>query len=275
LTITLPEAASPKGKWAPALDPEVWKVRQLASENPRERRFHLEPVITIKPGSRLVLRLPGLRYRPRKGPAKRVVWKPIAVRIISEIKDPSLSELRPVTPPEQLPPKWSWRQPLSWALPALVLAAVGLILLELLRRRVGRVSPLTPDAWALRELDRLAGLDLSAARENERFPTLVSDVVRRYLELRYQIHAPRQTTAEFLAAMQQAPLLGPEQQTLLREFLQRCDLAKFARAIPNADECRALAARARAFVEQAQNSSLSDPEEPEPSEPRALPANPS
>ncbi len=83
-----------------------------------------------------------------------------------------------------------------------------------------------------------------------RFHTELSDVVRRYLELRFQLRAPRQTTAEFLESMRDAPQLTGEQQALLRDLLERCDLAKFARAAAPPEECQAAAAMARTFVQQ-------------------------
>jgi hypothetical protein len=84
----------------------------------------------------------------------------------------------------------------------------------------------------------------------ERYHTLLSDIVRRYLELRFQLHAPQQSTDEFLEAMRRSPRLTAEQEGLLRDFLRQCDLAKFARAGFSAEECQAAARVARTFVEQ-------------------------
>src|SRR5262249_20238867 len=92
--------------------------------------------------------------------------------------------------------------------------------------------------------------DLTIPGAAERYHTLLSDVVRGYLEKRFEVLASRQTTPEFLEAMRGSPQLTAPQQDLLREFLRRCDLAKFARANPSPEECRAAAAMARDFVEQ-------------------------
>jgi hypothetical protein len=107
-----------------------------------------------------------------------------------------------------------------------------------------------PDRWALAELDRIDGLGLPEAGDVERYHTLLSDVVRGYLERRYRLPASRQTTPEFLKAVAAAGLLTPARQAVLGGFLERCDLAKFARAGYSADECRAAAAMARELVEQ-------------------------
>jgi hypothetical protein len=129
------------------------------------------------------------------------------------------------------------------ALGALALAGWGL---RRLRRRP--VPAPTPSCWALAELDRLEGLKLAEAGRVDAYHTRLSEIVRRYLELRFQLRAPRQTTEEFLAAAPQAGVLSAEQQVLLREFLGRCDLAKFGRAAFSPAECHALGGMARDFV---------------------------
>lgn len=159
------------------------------------------------------------------------------------------SQARDITDIEELPPPASYRW-LLWA--GVGIAALGLLLgaWELRRRHVGPAPPLEPGRWAMQELARIDALGLPEAGEAERYHTLLSDVVRRFIEARYHLRAPQQTTVEFLEAMRQAPQLTSEQQGLLRDFLERSDLAKFARAEFSPQDCRASAQMARAFVEQ-------------------------
>ena len=63
-----------------------------------------------------------------------------------------------------------------------------------------RPGALTSAQVACRELDRIASLGLPAAGQVERFHTLVSNVLRRYLEKRFGLPARRQTTPEFFIA---------------------------------------------------------------------------
>src|SRR5262249_43265718 len=107
-----------------------------------------------------------------------------------------------------------------------------------------------PHEWAARELDRIEAQGLPEAGELERYHTLLSDVVRVYLERRFSLPASHQTTAEFLDTMRPAPRPTPAQPGPLRDFLERCDMAKFARAAPTPEECRAVAAMARGFVQE-------------------------
>lgn len=244
-------------------DSDAWAVRVVNSPRPAEVRssrgawqmkFELTP---LKPGEHSV-HLPSLRYR--RSPEedwRTITWKPIRVMVTTTL-DPNnagLTDMKTDVPgPEGLPepPSWwrSWRPWLIGAGAAVALTGLALAGWLLSRRRYPWAMPLAPHEWALHELRRVEALGLPATGKVERYFTLLSDLVRGYIEKRFGIRAPRLTTAEFLEAVRQSPELKPEQQTLLRDFLQRCDLVKFARASLSVEECQAAAAPARAFVEQ-------------------------
>ncbi len=162
---------------------------------------------------------------------------------LGKLRDITGVEQVPEPPPEPAWPVW------PWLVPVFVLAG-GLLVWLWRRRRRREVPPPPAGQWALAEIERIEGLGLTANGEVERYHTLLSDVVRRYLELRFQLPASQQTTPEFLQATATSGLLAPGQQALLGGFLERCDLAKFARAGFSADECRQVAGMARTFVEQ-------------------------
>jgi len=124
----------------------------------------------------------------------------------------------------------------------------------LYRRRRKGPPALLPDEWALRELDRLTLPSAASEGAVERFHTEISDVVRRYLELRFRLPALEQTTVEFFEAVRQSPHMNIPEQAILRDFLEHCDLVKFARARPEAPECQNMVAMARRFVEQTASS---------------------
>ena len=77
----------------------------------------------------------------------------------------------------------------------------------------------------------------------------LADVVRIYLESRYQVPAPRQTSAEYCRALARSEHLPEEQINLLGEFLRRCDLPKFAPLDVTPEECLQTLALARRFLE--------------------------
>jgi hypothetical protein len=152
----------------------------------------------------------------------------------------------PPAPPAAQPSWFSrWRYPLLVGLAGLLLGAW-----LMRRRRTTVVPPLPPDQWALRELDRIEATLLPPRGEPEAYHTQLSQVVRRYLTERFGLFALQQTTDEFFAAVRQVPWLPTEQQALLRDFFQRCDLAKFARASMPPEECRRTTELARELVRQ-------------------------
>jgi hypothetical protein len=231
--------AGNRDRWQLAfrIDPRAEKGKKY----PVEHRLQLIPISFQVGGS------PGLQTAH---------WRSVMIRITTLVENPdqpSLSQLRDITGIE-VTPVGTIRQRVIQNLRvfgfALLAAAVVLGLYRFFRKRADRAAELPPTQWALRELDLIEAQRLPEAGQAERYHTLLSDVVRQYLELHFRLRAPQQTTSEFLTAMQSWPRLPFQQQTLLRDFLERCDLVKFAQAKPSLAECRAAGAMARALVDQ-------------------------
>jgi hypothetical protein len=162
-----------------------------------------------------------------------------------------LSQLRDITGIEKTGSPPSSRSWLLWLGIASVSLCGFLVVVWKWSRRNGRAtSSVPPEQWALSELESIERLGLPAAGEVERYHTLLSDVMRRYWELRLHLPASHQTTPEFLKTLSSSGPLTPPQQHTLAAFLERCDLAKFARASFSAEECAATAQMARELVEQ-------------------------
>jgi hypothetical protein len=155
-------------------------------------------------------------------------------------------DIRPDRPPQPISSVWSWVGGLG-LLTALAVAA------WYAWRRYRRERSRVPSAVVIppyrRALDRLrAALDL--VHDPERFCVVVSDAVRWYLEERFQLRAPERTTEEFLAELRVGERLSSLQQTLMGDFLTRCDLVKFARHEPSEPELRELHNAAVRLVEE-------------------------
>ncbi|HEX4423297.1 MAG TPA: hypothetical protein VH165_35550 [Kofleriaceae bacterium] len=115
------------------------------------------------------------------------------------------------------------------------------------RRRIEQQRSAYDDAVAqLRALEAKGPPDEALA---DGWFVVLSAIVRRYLESRYEIRAPELTTEEFLLVATSRPELTGEHRTLLTSFLERCDRVKFAGYRPDADESLASLAAARGFVE--------------------------
>lgn len=117
-------------------------------------------------------------------------------------------------------------------------------------------------AWeeAMRELERLgARLEPEHSR---RYGIEVTDVLRRYVERRFGLRAPRLTTLEFLEWVRQDGHMGHAQGEGLGRFLGACDWMKFGRAVAGGDELRGMHGDAVAFVLETRPRSAGEVGEP-------------
>src|SRR5437870_12294859 len=81
-----------------------------------------------------------------------------------------------------------------------------------------------------------------------KFSIHVSDNLQKYLTQQYGLPATRQTSIEFLTAMAKASSFSTEEQTLLEDFLGRCDLIKFVRYEATNSDSELLLGEAIRFV---------------------------
>jgi Domain of unknown function (DUF4381) len=141
----------------------------------------------------------------------------------------------------------------AWLIPAIVLGvvllALGGYLLWRWRRRRRRPRILLPFEVALQKLEQLRPLMQPAhARE---FSIAASDIVRGYIEERFDVTATHRTTEEFLH-----DLLGSSNASLARHrglleaFLNQCDLVKFAGISLSIENMEALHQSACDFVRE-------------------------
>jgi hypothetical protein len=113
---------------------------------------------------------------------------------------------------------------------------------------------LCPEEIALQELEKLLSEDLLARGEVKLFHLKISDILRHYIENRFGFRAAERTTEEFLtelsvAKSQENSLLGSHKK-LLTEFLNQCDLVKFAKHEPTITESEKTVSLCRKFIEQ-------------------------
>ena len=153
--------------------------------------------------------------------------------------------LRDIKPPMVIPTGWEW---VWWMLGAILVVALALGLTWFfLRRRKPVVVPLIPPhIRAKQALEE----SLKLLSQPKPFVIAVSDTLRGYLEDRFTFRAPERTTEEFLHELQETPLLDATQKRGLGEFLQRCDLVKFAKYEPTQAELRNLHGAAYRLVEE-------------------------
>jgi hypothetical protein len=160
----------------------------------------------------------------------------------------SANDIRDIKPPMEIPNEWLW---LWIALAVVVLVAAGVALWLILRKRQALTIVVPPVPAHIRAKQKLAEALLFISDPN-RFCTEVSNTLRYYLEERFRLRAPERTTEEFLIELQDSRNLTADQKQSLREFLQSCDLVKFARFEPTETALRQLHDAALRLVDETQ-----------------------
>jgi Domain of unknown function (DUF4381) len=130
------------------------------------------------------------------------------------------------------------------------LCLVGLIVWLFKRKPAPALPPKTPREIALAEL-QFAESEVDTANPYQ-FSIRVSDILRRYVTNQYGLPLTRQTSIEFLTALAKSKSFSANDKFLLEDFLNRCDLIKFARYEATADDSRLLLEEATRFVKREQ-----------------------
>jgi hypothetical protein len=154
--------------------------------------------------------------------------------------------LRDIKPPWEIPSGWEW---LWWVLGALLAVILAYFTWRYWQKRKEQQSFVPPIPAHVRAKQKLEEA-LALISQPKPFCTLVSDTIRLYLEERFDFHAPERTTEEFLYELQGTDLLLPDQKASLGEFLNRCDLVKFAKYEPGEPELRDMHGSALRLVEE-------------------------
>ena len=103
---------------------------------------------------------------------------------------------------------------------------------------------------AYERLRTLVKEDLVKAGKIKEFYEQISDILRHYIEHRFNLRAPERTTEEFLIELASAEVLGAEDKEDLGEFLIHCDLVKFARHNPAAEQIQKTFDLVKNFIEK-------------------------
>jgi HAMP domain-containing protein len=194
-------------------------------------------------------RRPGRDPAPEGEDAYELLTAVLAFEVTSALADDSPLEFR--APLGELgalviPGRYRW----LWILMAVVVLAAAILfgfrVWVAWRLRVRRRSAYDV---ARGDLDAL----IMAPRPNERqmdaFFVQLSGIIRHYLENRFGLRSPELTTEEFLEELARSPDLVRSHQRLLREFLNRADLVKFAHLVPEPGDVEVSLDGARRFLE--------------------------
>lgn len=157
------------------------------------------------------------------------------------------AELRDIHPPLLLP------EPPDYTLPivaVLLLLTVLAALFWYFRLRKKKVFVPMAHETALADLARAR--NLMSSEQALQYASVLSDILRRYIEKRFRIGTTRQTTKEFFATLRKNPgksaMELEEHHDNLKACLDQCDMAKFARRTPDLNDMEKMETAVHDFI---------------------------
>jgi hypothetical protein len=220
---------------------------------------HILPPLMVE----FVDRRPGKRSAPDGEDAYEVLTQPLRFTVTSVIPKDADDQLHPafgtLEPNASLTDEVSRHAPWLMVLLVLIVASAWW-LWQQHRQPSTRVNP--ADA-ALNRINTLRRKGAPNANTMDAYFVAMTDIVRRYVEDRFGLHAPELTTEEFLESLVRSPDLSEEHQRFLREFLSGADQVKFARHVPSTDDAVALLDSVAVFVHSTAPPTPPDPTRPE------------
>jgi hypothetical protein len=166
------------------------------------------------------------------------------------------NDIRDIKPPVEIPNGWEW---VGWVLAALAIVALVIFIWRWWQKRRSQIPVVPPVPAHVRAKQKLAEA-LGLIAQPKTFCIAVSDTIRLYLEERFEFRAPERTTEEFLHELQGTDLLVAEQKAKLGEFLECCDLVKFAKYEPGEPELLGLHSSAVRLVDETEPVEVQSPE---------------
>lgn len=215
----------------------------------RVRRTFILNVTAFEKGD---LKFPSvaLRWRAPDGRQGEVRTEPVTVTFASVGRRPSdKDDIRPIKSPASFGTRWFWNA-LAGALAGLLAAGLaGRLLWRRLRAKPEDESAKPPHVRAGLELERLKDRDLVGSGQAREYLAGLADILRRYIERRFNVEAMEKTTAELSESMKSR---GFDRTVIERSrvFLERADAVKFARQEPSRAEWTAAEKELLAFVDE-------------------------
>ena len=110
------------------------------------------------------------------------------------------------------------------------------------------VPPPSPEEIAHAALSQLLSENLPSQGQLKEFYVRLTGIVRVYIEGKTGLHAPEQTTEEFLREMRSKDIFPAMRSLRLKEFLEAADMVKYAGQQPADDQVELSILRAKEFI---------------------------
>jgi len=151
-----------------------------------------------------------------------------------------------VVMPEQPSYWWAW----TLGAAAMVIAVGGW--LHFRQKRIKKLIRIFRPAHevAFERLRALVREQLIEQGKIKQFYERISNILRHYIEDRFELRAPERTTEEFLIEIRCADAFSNSQKQDLGRFLEHCDLVKFAKYQPTTEQIQQTFDLVKGFIEK-------------------------
>jgi len=211
------------------------------------QRLTLESIVTGD------LEIPSLEIQVRQdGKLQTLKTEAIPIRIASVLEDRAdptkfrdIQSVVDINVPEPVSHAWIW-----WTLGGFAgIATATLMLIAVAKRKTW----MTPNVWALRELDQLRHSEAMRSSDSTLVTENLTSILRDYLELQFDIASPMQTTNELLHEIEANNFMSAEMTKGFASLFANADLARFAGLQLSSVELKKTMDDAQRLIEQTTN----------------------
>lgn len=256
LVVEFPELGQQIGVFA------VKKAEKIDSPRPeRSGYFTVErswTLCTYEVGSQTVPPLE-VKYKGRSG-EETISTNEVSVAIKGVLKEgEAATDIKDIRPPLDVPT--NFKRLIVWLSAGIAALLISLAVFWLLWKRKGaqgkpekKLPPRAPHEVAYELLDALAKEGLVEKGMVKEYYYRLTNIVRHYIEGRFGLLAPERTTEEFLVEMARANTLDKSHKVLIQDFLNHCDMVKYAKYGPSLMEIEETYALARRLIDETKDT---------------------
>jgi len=191
-----------------------------------------------------------VKYKDANGEMHEAVSEEIKIVVEKVKRSPGdKDDIRPLKSPVEIKsgfPVW------LVAIFILVIIVCMAVLLYYMRKKTTIEEPISPprppEEVAFEELNALKDMRLIEKGLIKEYYIRISDIIRRYIESRYNVCALDRTTWELYREMRNSKRIDRTYIDKIRDFLEECDLVKFAKYIPEEREIEEVYKKAEEIV---------------------------
>ena len=155
---------------------------------------------------------------------------------VQSVKVDTTQAIKDIKPPIEAP--YTLREALPYIIAVVALVAIIYLLFLYFKKKrkkpeiiLENIPEILPHVLALNELEKLKQQKLWQGGQTKLYHTLLTEIVRIYIENRFSIKALEQTSDEIILSFRSLPV-NNESKSMLEQILVMADLVKFAKSVP-------------------------------------------